>query len=196
MKKRINAAVGISLVFILLSGCSVNNKIFKEEDIVYSSSRYELKYNIKDKNRRSPLILFTQTILKEKSAQNEISYHVYDALNLSSSSYKMEEKVFLIIDNKPYPMDIEAIELENRTTQTENTESIMAADSTYRTVVTGYSQQHSKITKFQYPLSTDIMLKIRDADQIQFRYYAGPKMITVKPKRKNIRKIKELIDME
>lgn len=72
----------------------------------------------------------------------------------------------------------------------------MAADSTYRTVVAGYSQQHSKITKFQYQLSPDIILKIRDADDIHFRYYSGPKMITVKPKRKTIRKIKELIVME
>lgn len=117
MKNIISISTGILMVLILLTGCSVNNKIFKEEDIVYSTSRYELKYTIKDKNRRSPLIFFTQTILKEKSAQNEVSYHVYDVLNLSNASYKLEEKVFLIIDNKPYPMDIEGIELENRTTQ-------------------------------------------------------------------------------
>jgi hypothetical protein len=125
-----------------------------------------------------------------------VSYRAYDVLFLISPSFKLDEKVILIIDNKPYPMVIDKIELENVKTISENTTDIQTSDSTTVSVTTGYSENNKKITRFSYKIPVSTIMEIKKANQISFRYYSGPSMITVKPKKLSIKKIKELIDIE
>ncbi len=184
----------IGVVCIMLSSCSTYNKIYSDDDIVYSTKRFELKYYCKDRDRRTPIYFFTQSIVKEVDQNNNVSYRAYDVLFLISSSFKLDEKVILIIDNKPYPMVIDKIELENVKTISENTTDIQTSDSTTVSVITGYSENNRKITRFSYIIPVSTIMEIKKADQLSIRYYSGPSMITVKPKKLSIKKIKELID--
>ena len=186
----------IGVVCIMLSSCSTYNKIYSDDDIVYSTKRFELKYYCKDRDRRTPIYFFTQSIVKEVDQNNNVSYRAYDVLFLISPSFKLDEKVILIIDNKPYPMVIDRIELENVKTISENTTDIQTSDSTTVSVTTGYSENNKKITRFSYKIPVSTIMEIKKANQISFRYYSGPSMITVKPKKLSIKKIKELIDIE
>ena len=186
----------IGVVCIMLSSCSTYNKIYSDDDIVYSTKRFELKYYCKDRDRRTPIYFFTQSIVKEVDQNNNVSYRAYDVLFLISPSFKLDEKVILIIDNKPYPMVIDKIELENVKTISENTSDIQTSDSTTVSVTTGYSENNKKITRFSYKIPVSTIMEIKKANQISFRYYSGPSMITVKPKKLSIKKIKELIDIE
>jgi len=186
----------IGVVCIMLSSCSTYNKIYSDDDIVYSTKRFELKYYCKDRDRRTPIYFFTQSIVKEVDQNNNVSYRAYDVLFLISPSFKLDEKVILIIDNKPYPMVIDKIELENVKTISENTTDIQTSDSTTVSVTTGYSENNKKITRFSYKIPVSTIMEIKKANQISFRYYSGPSMITVKPKKLSIKKIKELIDIE
>ena len=188
--------IGISLVSFAFQSCFTTNKIYAENDLVYSTKRFELKYYVKDRDRRSPLFSITQSIVKEINPQNEISYSAYDVLSLSSSSFKLDEKVIFIIDNETYPMVIDEIELENVRSISENTSSISTSDSTSVSVVTGYSENSRKLTRFRYKIPLTTMEKIKESNQIYLRYYSGPDMITVKPKMKSINKLKQLCDME
>ncbi len=201
MKKQIKLGVPyqviiIGLVCTMLSSCSTYNKIYSEDDIVYSTNRFELKYDYKDRDRRTPIYFFTQSIVKEVDQNNNVSYRAYDVLFLTSSSFKLDEKVILIIDNKPYPMVIDKIELENVKTISENTTDIQTSDSTSVSVTTGYSENNRKITRFSYKIPISTIMEIKKADQLSIRYYSGPSLITVKPKNLSIKKIKELIDIE
>ena len=201
MKKQIKFGVPyqviiIGLVCTMLSSCSTYNKIYSEDDIVYSTKRFELKYDYKDRDRRTPIYFFTQSIVKEVDKNNNVSYRAYDVLFLTSSSFKLDEKVILIIDNKPYPMVIDKIELENVKTISENTTDIQTSDSTSVSVTTGYSENNRKITRFSYKIPISTIMEIKKADQLSIRYYSGPSLITVKPKKLSIKKIKELIDIE
>ena len=201
MKKQIKFGVPyqgivISLVCVMLSSCSPYNKIYSEDDIVYSTKRFELKYDYKDRDRRTPIYFFTQSIVKEVDQNNNVSYRAYDVLFLISSSFKLDEKVILIIDNKPYPMVIDKIELENVKTISEDKTDIQTSDSTTVSVTTGYSENNRKITRFSYKIPVSTIMEIKKADQLSIRYYSGPSMITVKPKNLSIKKIKELIDTE
>jgi hypothetical protein len=137
---------------------------------------------------------FTQSIVKEVDQNNNVSYRAYDVLSLTSSSFKFDEKAVLIIDNKPYPMVIDRIELENVKTISENSTDIQTLDSTTVSVITGYSENNRKITRFSYKIPVSTMMEIKKASKIYIRYYSGPNMITVKPKKISIKKIKELID--
>jgi len=201
MKKQVKFGVlyqviVIGLVCTMLSSCSTYNKIYSEDDIVYSTKRFELKYDYKDRDRRTPIYFFTQSIVKEVDKNNNVSYRAYDVLFLTSSSFKLDEKVILIIDNKPYPMVIDKFELENVKTISENTTDIQTSDSTSVSVTTGYSENNRRITRFSYKIPVSTIMEIKKADQLSIRYYSGPSLITVKPKKLSIKKIKELIDIE
>ena len=201
MKKQIKFGVPyqgivIGLVCTMLSSCSPYNRIYSEDDIVYSTKRFELKYDYKDRDRRTPIYFFTQSIVKEVDQNNNVSYRAYDVLFLISSSFKLDEKVILIIDNKPYPMVIDKIELENVKTISEDKTDIQTSDSTTVSVTTGYSENNRKITRFSYKIPVSTIMEIKKADQLSIRYYSGPSLITVKPKKLSIKKIKELIDIE
>jgi hypothetical protein len=185
---------GLTLICITFQSCSTFNKVYSENDVVYSSRRFELKYYVKDRDRRSPLYYFTQSVIKEINQQDEISYHAYDVLSLSASSFKLDEKVFFLIDNEAYPMAVDKIELENVRSISENTDNILTSDSTSVSVVTGYSEDNRKITRFRYKIPAATMTKIKESEKFLLRYYSGPSMITVKPKNKSIRMIKQLID--
>ncbi len=180
---------------IMLSACSTYNKIYTEDDIVYSTKRFELKYDYKNRSRRMPFY-FTQSIVKEVDKNNNVSYQAYDVISLTSSSFRVDEKAILIIDNKPYPMEIDKIELENVKTISESTTDIQTLDSTTVSVITGYSENNRKITRFSYKIPISTIMEIKKANQIYIRYYSGPNMITVKPKKLSIKKIKKLIDTE
>ena len=185
---------GLTLICITFQSCSTFNKVYSENDVVYSSRRFELKYYVKDRDRRSPLYYFTQSVIKEINQQDEISSHAYDVLSLSASSFKLDEKVFFLIDNEAYPMAVDKIELENVRSISENTDNILTSDSTSVSVVTGYSEDNRKITRFRYKIPAATMTKIKESEKFLLRYYSGPSMITVKPKNKSIRMIKQLID--
>ena len=201
MKKQIkfgipSYVIAIGLVCTMLSSCSTFNRIYSEDDVVYSTKRFELKYDYKDRDRRTPIYFFTQSIVKEIDQIKNVSYRAYDVLFLTSSSFKLDEKVILIIDNKPYPMVIDEMELENVKTISENTTDIQTSDSTTVSVTTGYSENNRKITRFSYKIPISTIMEIKKSNQISIRYYSGPSMITVKPKNQSIKKIKELIDTE
>lgn len=183
------------MISMTFQSCSISNKIYSENDIVYSTKRFELKYNVLDMDRRSPLFYFTQSFVKEINSQDEIHYTAYDVLSLSSSSFKLDEKVILIIDNETYPMDIEKIELENVRSVSESKSDISTSDSTTVSVITGYSENNRKISRLSYKIPVKTMMKIKEANQFYLRYYSGPSMITVKPKKRSINKIKQLIDI-
>lgn len=186
----------IGLFCTIISSCSPYNRIYSEDDIVYSTKRFELKYNYKEWNRRTPIYHFTQSIVKEVDQTNNVSYRAFDVLFLTSSSFRLDEKVILIIDNKPYPMVIDKIELENERTISEDKTDIQTADSTIVSVTTGFSENNSKITRFSYKIPISTIMEIKKADHLSIRYYSGPSMMTIKPNKLTIKKIKRLIDTE
>ena len=186
---------GILLIYLLLQGCSITNRIYTDNDVVKSTKRFELRYAFKDFDRRSPLFYFTQSLIKEINPENEVTYTAYDVLSLSSSSFKLDERAVFIIGNEVYPMSLERMELENARDISETTSDILTSDSTTVSVITGYSENDRKITRLSYRIPAATMEKIRSSDNLILRYYSGPSMITVKPRNKSIRKLKQLIDM-
>jgi hypothetical protein len=185
---------GIALTGLILYSCSTANRIYTEKDVVYSTKRFELKYNVRDRVRRSPLLYYRQTITKEINPENKTLYTAFDVLTLSAASFGPDEKVFLIIDNEPYRMMVDRIEFENVRNLSEDKQNVMTSDSTTISVITGYSENNVKLAKFSYKIPGEIISKIRNSNQFLIRYYSGPSMMTVKPKKKSIKKLKELID--
>jgi hypothetical protein len=181
-------------VAVMLSACTTTNRIYTENDVVYSTKRFELKYYVRDNDRKSPLIYFYQSIVKVQTPGKETSYSAWDILTLTNSSFTPDAKVFYIIDNEVFPMKVDRMELENTKDISEEFSSLSTSDSTSVSVVTGYSENNLKKTRFNYTIPPEIMDKIKGSEQFIIRYYAGPHMITVKPKTRSLQKIKQLVD--
>lgn len=83
-----------TLIGMIATGC-ITNRIFSVNDIVYSTKRYELKYDVRDFSRKSPLLYFRQTMVKELPPGKKSSYSAYDVLTLTSSGFSPEKKSIL-----------------------------------------------------------------------------------------------------
>lgn len=177
---------------LFLFGCWVTNRIYEKSDIVYATKRIELKLEYHWHDRRSPITYAEQSIIKEISDKGTI-YKVYDAIVLPSLSYQLEDKVFIIIDNEVFAMEIEKKECENTKELKEKKEDIATSDSTSISVVTGYSENNRKITKFSYRLPEEVIEKIKNSEQVLFRYYSGPDMLTLTLENNKLKKLKELV---
>lgn len=199
MKKQfhIRTIIGTLLVITLcsiLQSCNLSSNIIDENDIVYSTRRIKLRYICKDINKNSPLQHLEQTVVKEIKGNNETSYKIYDVLVLTSNSFKMEDKVFLIIDNEVYPLTIYGKEYENTKSITEDKKNVLTSDSTKISVVTGYSEDNTKITRFSYEITEEMISKIKKSNNVIFQYYTGPSMLSVKLWAYNLKMFKQLID--
>lgn len=185
---------GTVLIITIFFSCSTVNRIYTDNDLTRSTKRFELKYLVRDRVRRSPLHFFRQTVIKEINRENEASYTAYDVLTLSGTSFTVDDKVFLIIDNVPFSMKIDRMEFENKRSLSEDTQTFFNSESVPITVMTGYSENNSKIARFSYKIPPEAIERIRNSNQLLIRYYSGPSMMTVKPGKKSIRKLKQLID--
>ena len=72
----------------------------------------------------------------------------------------------------------------------------MTSDSTTVSVISGFTESNRKITRFSYNIPDAAIAKIRESDRLSIRYYSGPSMITLSPKKKSLNKLKELIELE
>jgi hypothetical protein len=190
--KRNNYIVTGCFVITFLSLINCSQKIYTKKDVVFSTKRYELKLEYKNIKHRSSLIYMKQKIVKQVSEGDTIC-SIYDILIMRSLSYRLQNKVFLIVDNEAYPMKIEQKEYENSKIIKPIEEEVKTSDSTSMSVVTGYSENNRKATRFKYSLSNELIEKIKSTEQVLFRYYAGPDMITVTLKGRKLKKMKQLL---
>ena len=186
----------IGLLFIAQS-CIIQKpeKIIVENDIVNSTKRVkrDFHYN-KACEEKSPFIKMDQTLFKEINDSGNAVYYVFDNISLRYDSYGLEERVYIILDEKTVlPMDIINFNREFRTHISEDNKKILTADSTYTNIVTGYSHYNWLNYKIHYLLEDEDILKIIDSENVYFRYYAGPDMITVKLTGYRLQKFKKLI---
>ncbi|MDL2227401.1 hypothetical protein LJC30_00745 [Odoribacter sp. OttesenSCG-928-L07] len=196
MKKIFNTKIGILLIILplIFQSCITFTGIIEEEDIVYSTKRVFFKHTGKDHTWRSPLESLEQTFVKEIKGNKNATYKVYDVLTLNSKSFRLEDKIFMIVDKDVFNVTIDNKEYEITKDINTNTSNILTSDSTKVSVVTGYSEENRKITRFSYCLTDEMVAKLKKANKVTFRYYAGPSMISVKLNNNELKKLKKLIN--
>jgi hypothetical protein len=189
------ALPGFILVIVSFSSCAIFSHIQQQNDRVYDTRRWEATFNYSGLLKATSLIEAKQTLVKEISDKGS-TYTVYDLLILSDLSYQPSQQVFLLIDDDVFPIQPKGMEQENSRTVSQETKDITTADSTTISVVTGYTENNRKITRFSYQLSDTIIEKIKHADQVVFQYYAGPEILTLKLKSYKLKILKRLIASE
>lgn len=186
------------IMLMLLQGCSLFEYGFEREyDEVKSTTRITKSFAPRDAIKMfSPLSLAYQTILKEIDAEGNVSYTAFDVLSMKSDSYQLEKEVYIIVDGEVREMNVKHLKTEKSFSITEDEETIMTADSTSVSVVTGYNKYESRKVKLQYGIDNATVDMIRGAGDVRFRYYAGPDMITVRVNRPQLNTFKKLIEYQ
>jgi hypothetical protein len=191
---KLSLPVMIAGILLIQMSCGFPRRgIVSEKDVVNSFRRISYTYQVIDFKMRSPLISLEQTIVKEIMPDQQETYRVYDYLSLTRHSFELEDNFFLIADDQVIKLIPEKKDVEVNSSRVENTKDILTSDSTTVKVVTGYSESSRKIARLSYVLTAEMVAQIKASRRIRYQYYAGPQMISVAVKGKNLRRIKRLI---
>ncbi|MDW3195389.1 MAG: hypothetical protein R8G66_23635 [Cytophagales bacterium] len=186
---------------LLLTSCyslQVTDGIQVREDIARGSTRLEwdIVYYFPIEPG-TPLVKMYQSVVKEIDQDNESFYQFYDLLLFRPGSHELEKEAYLILDDRiVVTLDIDAFHRELSTKIDEETGKALNDDQEEISVVTGYSQITRKNYKVEYNLSQKVMDMVMDAESIQFRYYAGPDMITLPLSGYRLRQLKSLVALD
>ena len=130
--------------------------------------------------RQSPLSSVRQTFLKERYPEGKSSWKVFDILTMSPNSYNLEPTVHLIVDGAVFRLSVDTKESDRSVSISEETETILTADSTEVDVITGYTESITRKHRISYTLNALIIQRIGVCQEVRFRYYAGPDMTTTR----------------
>ena len=188
--------LSLLLIILFMSSCKyIFNypRVIKRTDEVKNIKTIHFKNTYYPRERRSPLHKVSKHFYKEIRPNGTSTFFVYDVLELKLSASIISDTVYLITDDEIFPIKIQKQKIYTRTERTENTSTILDADSTEHTVVTGYDVQNWQIEKIKYQLHTPEIEAIKNARKVKFRYYSEPDMITVCIKDLYLIKLKQLI---
>jgi hypothetical protein len=150
-----------------------------EKDEVYNSQRMWVEFANTIYANRSSMGSLAQTFLKE-TRDSTSSYKVYDVLTLSGKCFDINKDVYILIDEKPFSIDVLTIERMFRSDVSLDHTKVLKTDSTVVSAVTGYNPNNLFVYRVYYQLSPLVVDKILLANKVAFRYYSGPYMLTAK----------------
>ena len=188
----------MACIIFLFVGCELPltmSQFYSEEDEVKQTRRVyrNFTYNI-PMERDAPLRYVEQKLFKEILPDSSHQIHCYETISTSIKSYDLKPKVYFIMNNYIDSVDMEVMGDENFTRVTEEMSLVENSDSSYTNVVTGYSQNSSRLYRIRYPLSPTLIEKMKDAREIRFRYYAGPAMMTTRLHGVHLVKFKDVLN--
>ncbi len=187
----------IGVLFFLI-GCSTSQypTTLVQQDIVKSTKRIKQTFKYKRAQEKvSPLQSLHQEMLKVVGNNMTEQYTVYDRLNMKANSYVVDKQIYIIVDGEVFQIDIDSQERENTSKISQSTSNITTIDSTSMDVVTGYTQHKRSIFRISYTLSQEIIEKLSVCNNVMFRYYSGPNMITTSMSNKKIVDLKKFIQL-
>lgn len=180
-----HSPITLGRAFILLltvctfQSCFLFRPIVVEDDVVNSTSRIRTQFEYRmAKEWNSPLIRVTQNVLRETGKNAVSGIRIFDEILLLPNSFSLENRVYLLIDNKPFEAVVEDVQFQRQTDIREKRKDVVTLDSSKVSVVTGYDRSVSNAYKITYFIGPETVDAIRGCMKLQYRYYAGPDMIT------------------
>lgn len=188
----------IFCLFSLLASAQKSDRLIYESDIVKSCERVKLKvryYSSDVIEKNTSFLSMEQVFLKQNKEDGLSIISVYDYLNFEFSTFGLTNEIYLIIDDNAYFSIIpNCIIPDTKSERHLDKSEILNSDSTKVTVITGYSNFNKKTYKLHYQLTEKQGHLILDSNNIKFRYYSGPDMITLKLTRLHLQRLKNLIE--
>lgn len=172
---------------------SFTQTIQTQYDNATDTKNFRWNHRIQQINFRSPLAYVDQSFVKQLDRHGVAQYRLYDVVVLHANAFRLEDKIFMLLDEKP--VNLQPLKREDDVMVSRDVErdDILTADSTKISVVTGYSENKYRITRLEYLLTSETVNQIQATTTIQFRYYSGPNIITVSFSPEKVQRLKELL---
>lgn len=194
----------INLILILVvSSCVspyfLNTQSFSQSyDHIKSANRIKNTFHyVRCMEYYSSFYSLKQTFVKELSSKDAtVKFQVYDIISMNTDVHSLEDQVYLKVGDETFSVRIENQESDIITEIEEEKDQILTADSTKVSVVKGYQTHKKKQFKISYQLNAEIMDKILLQEEVLFRYYFGPDMVTIRVKGRNLFRLQKMIAMK
>lgn len=176
-----NNIIYLSLCCILV-GCSANyyNLITSEYDEFKKVKRVKITQKSHPFDKKSVVSSVVNTYVGEISADGERDYVLYTDITKRSGSFHIEDLVYMSIDGNVIEKSISSKQTDDFVKRSENTDSVMTADSSTVRVVTGYSESHYSKDKIELSFTAEEVRQIMDCEELLYKYYFGPEAVTIK----------------
>lgn len=167
-----------------------------EQDYDRVRQTYRARQNFFHYRSEERLVYFMslqQSILNEMDNTGAKTLRIYEQMNMSLSGYAPNNEMFMLTENEIIKIPLKEVKPELYRGMTEERSDILTSDSTKVSVVTGYSEFQRRLYRYEYQLEPALLDVIVNAQELSFRYYAGPDRITVRYTPAQLKKLKALI---
>jgi len=189
LKKPLLVAFIISA--FVLQGCLTifsGSRFRVERDRILGTSRIRVNMEFKKAvERRTSFVKLQKTFIKEKDSNSNLFYRVFDVLDLDRTSFGLRNEMAIIIDNRPFVIFPEIFETTLITEQANG-----VAQGTAGQLQPGLFEHRT--FRVNYNLEESLIGIIKNANEVFFRYYVGPDVISVKLTRTDLRYLKRMIE--
>lgn len=171
----------LALIFTSCYSLQITDGIQVREDIARGATRMEWDHTYYFPiEPGTPLVRMYQSAVKEVDQDGLVDFRIYDLLLFRPGSHELRKEAYLILDDRiVVTLEIDFFNRELSTKIDEEKGKAWNEDQEEIEVVTGYTQIARKNYKVNYRLSPKVMDLLLDAERVQFRYYAGPDMISL-----------------
>jgi len=129
--------LSVYVLVLVTTSCSVPNSIRYQYDHAAEIKNYRWEHRAGDMKLRSPLVYIDQTFLKQRYSDQSVLYKLYDVVVLHENEFRLDDRVYLLVDNLPITLIPQNREDDNWRTKDTKRDEVLLADSTKLSVVTG-----------------------------------------------------------
>lgn len=176
------ASTTLLLLLLFAASCtspSLTQTIQTQYDNATDTKNFRWNHRLHEFRWRSPLVYLDQSFLKQLDGNEVAQYRLYDIVVLRANEFRLEDKMFMLLDEKPITLE----------PQKREDDLIEKQDD----VLNPESRDIFRVTRLEYVLSPGVVTQIQNAASIQFRYYSGSDIITVSFPPEKVLRLKELM---
>ena len=134
-----------------------------------------------------------KVVTKEVESDGTAHYKFFDLISLRDQSFPIEKEIYIVAGEKSVKVVADYFSSDRIYNINENTDTILASDSSEVEIVTGYDQVRKREIKMSYEIDASLAKSMAEADEVLFRYYAGPEIMTFVFRNNRLRRLREVL---
>lgn len=166
---RITSLLLISIVLIA-EACTIpsfTQTVQSQFDIATNTQNFRWDHRIY--GFTPPLVTLEQSFVKQLHENQQPQYRLFDVIILKPNQFRLEDKMYIILDDKPFSLHVQRREDDMKIVHDDPTDALGL----------GSTERRHPVIRLEYILAYEIVEQMKSAKSIQFRYYSGPDIITI-----------------
>ncbi|MBN8652673.1 MAG: hypothetical protein J0L67_14670 [Cytophagales bacterium] len=182
MKSCKTASLLFISILLLVAACTLPLQTIQSQyDIATNTKNFRWDHRIF--GFMPPLVTLEQSFVKQLDENQQVEFRLYDVVILRPNQFRLEDKVFMLLDDKPVSLQVLRREDDVK----------IVHDDPMDVSVVGSNESRYPVTRLEYVFSSEVVEQMKSAKSIQFRYYSGPDIITISFSHEKVLQLKKLL---